>query len=61
MEVMGLMVCSSIYRKKSQRLAIIALPMFNNLKGTFLTTGVEREGYGGKRGIKQVCLMQDLY
>ena len=41
--MMGLMVCSSIYRKKSQRLAIIALPLFNNLKGTFLTTGVERE------------------
>ena len=39
-----MMVCSLIYRKKSQRLAIIALPMFNNLKGTFLTTGVEKGG-----------------
>ena len=25
-----------------QRVAIIALPMFNNLKGTYLTTGVEK-------------------
>ena len=37
------MAYSWIYMKKPQRLAIIALSIFNNLKGTFLTTGIERE------------------
>ena len=27
---------------ESRRVAIIALPMFSNLKGTYLTTGVEK-------------------
>ena len=37
------MAYSWIYMKKPQRLAIIALSIFNNLKGTFLTTGTERD------------------
>ena len=42
-EVVGLMTYSWIYMQKPQRLTIIALSIFNNLKGTFLTTGIERE------------------
>ena len=41
------MAYSWIYMKGLQRLAIIALSIFNNLKGTFLTTGIER-----KRGME---------
>ena len=48
-EVVSLMAYSSIYMEKSWRVAIIALPLVNNLEGTFLTTEIEREGSEGDK------------